>query len=452
VTTAPKTIVAPGLCNVRRRSLAALLTGEGVSYAGSSIHAVALPALAVLHLHATPGQAALLAFAAEIPVLVVALPAGVILDRYPLRNVLVSTDVAAAAVVAVIPAAAILDVLAMPLLYGVALALGVLSALHVAAAMAAVPLLADLEHLHRANSRFSAVLTTANSAGTALGTVLVAVAGPARAIGVDALSFLGSAWCATRIRALPAPTRTRGKRPPMLNEIRDGFIFVSHDPVIRPLFLALTAVGIGCGLTTTLLSYHLLTAVAVGTTGLGVIMAASSLGGLVGALTAPRLARRYGPGIVIAAGFLVYALMQIAPVLARPGHSWLAVLAGASFVQWAAGTCIGTTQRSVQQRSSPPHLHARVQQISLWLATGSQPLAALAAGALGPLTRVRSGMLAGVLVRLVSAWTVWRSPVRRLASLPVAAPLLPATDRRSRQTPPARPVPAAAEGARGGAR
>ncbi|UUS34017.1 MULTISPECIES: MFS transporter [Streptomyces] len=420
MTAAPQIHIGPqGLVGGRavRRSLACLLTGEGISYVGSAVHAVGLPALAVLSLEANPGQVALLAFAAEIPALVVALPAGVVVDRYPLRTILFSTDLAAAALVGVIPAAAILDRLSMPLLYAVALALGVLSTLHTAGSMAAVPLLAEPKHLHRANARFTAVITIAGTTGTALGTVLVATIGATRAFAADALSYLVSAWCAARIRALPSHEHAQTGRRPATREIREGVAHSASHPILRPLFQALTVTGIGTGLTATLLSYHLLTTVQIGATGLGVIMAAGSLGGLSGALTAPRLVHRYGTGRVIACAWTVYALMQIPPLVARPGTAWLAILVVSGYGQWAAATCVGTTQRSVQQRTTPPRLRARVQQTSLWLTTGTQPLAALAAGALATVTSVRTVMTAGVIVLLLSAWMLWRSPVRRLTAL-----------------------------------
>ncbi|MEU2354418.1 MFS transporter [Streptomyces misionensis] len=398
-----------------RQSLAFLLAGEGISYAGSSVHGVALPALAVLRLGATPGQVALLAFAATVPALLVSLPAGAMLDRYPLRAVLVTTDLVAAAVVVMIPAAAILDVLTMPLLYSIALVVGSLSVLHTAASMASLPLLAPPGRLHRTNAHFTAVITIAGVTGSALGTVLVAMAGgPAQALVADAVSYVVSACCAVRVRALPAPGRTA--RRPMLDEIREGLLHCTRDRLLRPLLLVLTATGIGSGLTATLLSYHLLTTVRVGTSGLGLIMAASSLGGLTGALTAPRLVRRYGSGPVLAVGFTMYALIQIPPLVAAPGPAWFGVLLVGGYGQFAAGTCVGTTQRSVQVWSSPPELRAHVQQTALWLINGSQPLAALAAGALATLTSVRAVMLTGVLVLLLSAGTLWRSPLRRLAA------------------------------------
>ncbi|GGY13637.1 MULTISPECIES: MFS transporter [Streptomyces] len=398
------------------RSLVCLLAGEGASYAGSSVHKVALPTLAVLSLGVTPGQVALLGVAATVPALVVTLPAGVLLDRFPLRAVLVTTDLAAVVVAAAIPAAAALDVLTLPLLYAIALALGSLSVLHRGASMAAIPLLAVPGKLHRANASFTAVITVAGVTGSALGTVLIALTGPARALIADAASFVVSACCALLVRPLAVPRRAPRGPQPMLDGIREGLHHAAQDRVLRPLFVTLTATGIGTSLTATLLAYHLLTTVRVGTTGLGLIMAAGSLGGLTGALLAPRLVCRYGAGTVLTVGFVIHALMQIPQAAADPGRAWLVILALGSYGQFAAATCVGTTQRTVQQWHTPEHLRARVQQTALWLSTGSGSLAALTAGGLAALTSVRTVMLTGVVVLLLFAGTLWRSPVRRLAA------------------------------------
>ncbi|WP_240449761.1 MFS transporter [Streptomyces sp. S1] len=400
-----------------KRSLALLLTGEGIRHAGASVHAVALPTLAVLYLHADPGQVALLACAVKLPALVVELPAGVVLDRYPLRTVLVSTDLVSAALVSGIPLAAVLDQLSMPLLYAIALALGTVSTLHTAAAMAAAPLLATPKQLHQVNSRFTSVLTIAGTTGTALGTLLISTIGATRALTADALSYLASAWCATQVRALPAPDRTGRERKPVIHEIRAGLVYSASHPVLRPLFLALAVTGVGDGLTLTLLPYHLLTAVDVGTAGLGVIMGAGSLGGLTGALAAPRLVRRYGTGRVLVYAWPVYGLMPVPPLLAQSGPAWLALLAVSGFLQWAAATCIGTTQRSVQQQVSPLELRFRVQQTSLWLTRGLLPLTALGAGALASVLSIPNVMAIGVIILLLPVWMLWRSPVWRLPAM-----------------------------------
>ncbi|WP_435810746.1 MFS transporter [Streptomyces rubiginosohelvolus] len=405
-----------------RRSFGFLLAGGGITHAGSCVHRVALPALAVLHLGASPGQVSVLAFAATLPALVVSLPAGVLVDRYPLRSVLIATDLAAATVVLSMSTAAALDILTLQPLYAIALTLGAFGVVHQAASSAAVPALAAPERLHQASSQYTAVITTGGISGTALGTLLVAVAGPARTLIGDVVCRLLSACCAARVRDLSAPSRNRAERRPMLAEIGEGLRFCVKDPVLRPLFMALTMMSIGLGLTTTLLAYHLLTTVRTGTTGLGVIMAVGSLGGLIGALTAPRLVGRWGSGPVLVVSFTLYGLMQIPPLLAAPGPVWVVVLALASCGQSAAATCAGTTQRTVQQWHTPVQLRARVQQTSLWLCNGSAPFAALAAGALVGLTGVRIVMVLGVLLLLLSAGVLWGSPVRHLTNKDGATP------------------------------
>lgn len=418
MTAAPDTTATPSTQG-NRHALTTLLVGEGISYTGTAVHTVALPALAVLHLHASPGDIALLAFAAQVPALVVALPAGVVLDRYPIRTVRITTDVAAAAVVLAIPTAALLGQLTMPALYAVALALGTLNVFHRASAMAALPRLAGAGALHQAHARLTAAITIAGAAGTSLGTVLVSAVGPARAIVADALSFCASAWCATRLRPLPVADSADG-RPSMAGAIRGGLLHSARDPLLRPLLLTLAATGVGTGLTSTYLAYYLLTTVQTGTTGLGLILAAGSLGGLSGALLAPRLAQRYGPGTVLGAGLTVYALTQAAPLIAGTGPGWLAALAIAGFTQNAAATGVGTTQRAMQQSVSPPHLRPRIQQTAIWLFSGSQTLASLAAGALAALTSVPTTMLTGLMFLSLAAWALWHSPVGRLTAMPTA--------------------------------
>ncbi|MFJ4700650.1 7-cyano-7-deazaguanine synthase QueC [Streptomyces sp. NPDC088768] len=134
------------------------------------------------------------------------------------------------------------------------------------------------------------------------------------------------------------------------------------------------------------------------------------------ALIAPRLVGRFGSGTALAVGVVVHALIQIPPIVATPDPVWLTALALAGFGHFAAATCVGTTQRTVQQWDSPPHLRARVQQTALWLINGFRPLAALAAGALALFTSVRAVMFIGILVLLLFAATLWCSPVRHLTA------------------------------------
>lgn len=415
----PRT-AAPDRAAARDRGFDLYLTGEFAGLVGTSIHRVAMPTLAVLELRASAGQAALLASLAYLPTFLLALPAGAVVDRYPKRALLVVTDLAGAAAVAVIPAAALLDALTMPLLYGICLVLGAVSVLHQAAAIAIVPQLVEPALLHRANARVGAAFGAADTAGAYLGTAVVALTGAARAFWLDGLSYLVSAWCAGRLREPGRPVAGRGRRRRFTAEIREGLAYTARTPLVRELVFALTVVGLGVGVTGALFSSYLLTTLAVGPTGLGIVMGVSGAGALAGALLAPRIVVRFGPGRTLLAGFVVCPVAGVPLLLARPGVGWLGLIAVAGAVQLAAAGVAGTTQRALRQQICPPHLQSRAQQTSTWLVSGSKPFAALAGGAVATAYGVRAALLMGTLLLAVPIAVLWRSPVSRLTALPVA--------------------------------
>src|SRR5437879_13501798 len=74
-----------------------LWTAESVSLFGSEITVIALPLTAVLVLGASPAHMGLLAAAGRAPYLLIGLLAGVWVDRMRCRSVLVTADIAPAA-------------------------------------------------------------------------------------------------------------------------------------------------------------------------------------------------------------------------------------------------------------------------------------------------------------------------------------------------------------------
>ncbi|MFJ8660295.1 hypothetical protein [Streptomyces sp. NPDC093795] len=73
-------------------SFRAYWAGEAAALAGSSLHGVALPVVAVLELDATPGQVSWPAAASTAPAFVLALPAGAAGERCSKKQIMVGTD------------------------------------------------------------------------------------------------------------------------------------------------------------------------------------------------------------------------------------------------------------------------------------------------------------------------------------------------------------------------
>ncbi|WP_406351067.1 MFS transporter [Streptomyces hirsutus] len=400
-------------------SFAAYLTGEAASLLGTSAHAVALPALAVLVLHANPGQIATLAVLSQAPAFVLALPAGAYVDQHPKRPVLIGSDLVAAAAVAAIPLTALGGMLSFPVLYAVALIVGSATVLHLAVAIAVVPELVPAPLLHEANSRVGSAFSLADTLGAYAGAGVVAALGAVHAFWLDALSYALSAWCATRIR-LEHRARPAQERERLGSAMWTGLVFVAHTPVVRPLVLSLSLTGVGATLIEVYRAYYLLTVLDAGALGLGIVTGVCGIGGVIGALKAPRLAGRFGPGPVMLAAFGLYPVLGVPLLLARPGPGWLAVLALTGAVQMAAATCAGTTQRSVRQQLTPAKLQGRAQQTSTWLVSGTRPFASAGAGVLAGAFSVPTAMWTGTAILCLPPLLLLVSRVGRLTAMPLA--------------------------------
>src|SRR5437016_21413 len=111
---------------LRHRDFVLLWAGQSVSELGSAVTYVALPLLAVLVLHASAFQVGLVTAATSIAWLVVALPAGVWVDRLPRRALLIGTDTGRALLLASIPMAWALHMLSIEQLVAVAFLVGLL--------------------------------------------------------------------------------------------------------------------------------------------------------------------------------------------------------------------------------------------------------------------------------------------------------------------------------------
>lgn len=215
-----------------RRDVRLLLAGQAASELGSQVGSIALPLVAVLALGASPFEIGVLTAAGTISFAVLALPAGVWVDRLPRQPVLVGADLVRGAALLTVPVAAALHRLSLAQLVAVALAVGVARVLFDIAYPSYLPGLVGRDELVRANAYLETSRSATQLTGPGLGGWLVQLAGAPVAVAADAASFLAFAGCLLAIRtAEPGPARSG--RPALRRELVEGLRFVLGHPALR---------------------------------------------------------------------------------------------------------------------------------------------------------------------------------------------------------------------------
>ncbi|MFE9958630.1 MFS transporter [Micromonospora sp. NPDC005299] len=416
-TTAPDTRLRGGL--LRHRDFRLLWAGQTVSAVGSNVTAVALPLVAVAVLDATTFQVAVLTAAAWLPWLLAGLPAGAWVDRIRRRPVMIAADLVSAALFASVPVAALLDLLTVGQLLVVALGAGLARVFFETAEQVYLPTLLRPEQVPEGNARLHATQTASYLVGPGLAGLIAQLAGAVTAVLLDAVSFLVSAACLSRIRAVePRPRRPAGSSS-LRREVADGLRFVVRDPYLRVLTVFGAASNIGLTGYQAVLVVFLVRSAGLPAGLVGLLIGLASVGGLVGAALATGLARRLGSArALLVAGALTGPPALLIP-LAGPGGrvGWL-VLGGALV---SLGVAIGNVVKGSFRQTYTPHgLLGRVTVSMHLLNYGTIPLAALLAGALGA-----AWGPAGA-IRVMTAWLaltpliLLAGPLRRRRDLPAA--------------------------------
>lgn len=386
---------------------------------GSAIGGVALPLTALAVLDATPFEMGMIAAAGYVAWLVIGLPAGVIVQRLPLRGTQVGADLIRALAVASIPAAWWLGLLTVAQLVVVALILSFAHVVFFVANTTFLPEIVGRDQLQSRNSLTSGTHATTQLAGPSLGGLAVQVLGAVPTLLIDAVSYLGSALL---LRTLPARHGHRPDQPtPMGAMIREGWAYVTRHPVMGPAMWSATALNFVNGAYHALFPLYLIRELHAPAAVVGLLLAVDGLGTLIGAALTTRATNALGTarGLIIL-GFVEAGAAFVIPV----GTGWAAYLAFSVGVLIFAGTGVvfSVTTRTYRQIASPPELLARVMATVRFVSWGAIPVGGLVAGALAGPLGVRATLLIVAAAAILAPLALVFSPIRGRRDLIDAEP------------------------------
>ncbi len=358
----------------RNRNFLLLWSGQLTSWIGTGISQLAFPLL-TLALSGSPAQAGFVGALNEIPYFILTLPAGVLIDRWDRKRVMLVCEAGRALSLLSIPFVFALGHPSVLQLYVVSLIDGVFFVFFDLAESSSLPRIVSPEHLSPATSLYLTTDGVTNLLGAPLGGLLYSV-GRALPFVADALSYVVSVLSLLLIRTSFQQERVRAPRN-LWTEMMEGLKWLWHQPVIAS--LAVITSGLNLVFPTSPLIVIVLAERQHASPALiGVIFALGGGGYTLGALLASPLRRWLSLGCIILGVCWLFALLwplfAVASTLVMLG----AVLIGLSLLR----PMYGVVQVSYRLSVIPDELRGRVNSIYRLIALGSQPVGLALAGVL----------------------------------------------------------------------
>ncbi|WP_329453533.1 MFS transporter (plasmid) [Streptomyces sp. NBC_01724] len=400
------------------RNFRLLWIGETVSKLGSSITTLALPLVAVVRLDAGSFTVGLLTAAVWVPWVLLGLPVGVWVGRLPRRAVMLTCNLVSLSVLASLPLVDGLGALTMTHLLLAALVAGTASVFFTTAYQVVLPELVGQGDLVEGNAKLQGGAAAAQVAGPGAAGLIAQGFGAVFGLLADSITFLVSTVTLLMMRSrreaqpkpAPAPASLRG-------DVVEGLKFIARDSYLR----TLTAFGATANLALagyqSILVPFLIREVGVQPGAVGALAAAGALGGILGAVVATPVARRFGA----ARGALVSQIIAAPCGLLLPmttGGASLVLFVFGSVALVTGATVSNVIFGSFRQNYTPPELLSRVVATSMFVNHSTIPLGALLGGLLGSAIGLRPTMWIATGLLVLAGAMVLASPLRRHRDFP----------------------------------
>jgi len=407
----------------RNRSFTLMWTGQLVSTAGSALTSLAAGIL-VYRLTGSALSVGLMMMATAVPTLFVGLIAGVFVDRYDRRNIMLAADLIRGALVLLIPFLIPTNIAWLYILVALASAVG---QFFDPAYASVLPEITSDEELAAANSMVTISSIGAQAIGFAAAGFIASRLDITWAFYIDAISFVFSAACVLLIRVAPLKVEGETNIPAIMRNLRTGAKIIVDTPSLRSLFLIYVPVFVIYGLNNALLLPFARRALHATEFEYGLIEGVTTVGFVLGSFAMASLADRLREGQWIAISFIgmamtgiVYSLLSSVP---------LAIMVGTLATFLNSPSVIG--RQLLIQRNTPREARGRVSS-AFFVTRDTMFLLGMASAGLADVVDVRVlffgnavvflivGSLALILPGLGQPAAEWRRAIRLLRGAQVA--------------------------------
>ncbi len=373
-----------------------LFTSSTVSNLGDGMVVAAGPLLA-LQLTNDSRLIAAVTFAAMLPWLVLSLPAGVYLDRHDRQKIMYRANLVRGLVFTLIAVSAANDTLNIYLLIAASAVAGVCELFFDMSSQAILPAIVDEESLELANSRLYISQIISNGfIGLPLGAwiFVIAISTP---FAVNAIALVIAAILIRSIKVKNTAIIEQTNAP-FSSELKQGLIWLWKHDLLRTLAIMLGVANM-CGMFAHAVFVKFVRdELGLGARGFGILLAAISIGSILGGLVGESVSKRLGSTVALITAYVIFGLSDLIPGIFP--QIWAVAISGV--VMSIAGTIWNVITVSMRQRLIPPELFGRVNSVYRFIGTGTTAIGALIGGQIAYNFGLRATYLASGVLLLIA--------------------------------------------------
>ncbi len=277
---------------------------------------------------------------------------------------------------------------------------------------ALVPVVIPVRHLMLAASTDTASQNAAAIAGPLLFAAVAITAGLSAVFVLAGLISLFSSILPLLIRAHGVASGQQGGSA-IVDQIRDGFRFVSRHPILPGLFL------LDAGITTASFYREILPVLALGmfaggASATGMLGAANSTGAIAGSFVALFLVGYRAKGMLVLYASLAYGFILFG--FATAGSLWLGMLMIAAL--GAADAVTVAVRQTTVMLTTPDHMRGRASALMILAAQTANNVGTIWVGVWAGAIGANNTMILGAVISILATVLIWRfwKPIREFKS------------------------------------
>jgi MFS family permease len=367
--------------------------GQFVSVIGTWMQIVAQGWL-VLQLTNSPVVLGFIAAMATIPSLIFSLFGGVIVDRNNKKRVLYFTQAGSCVLALTLGLLTMFDQVSLPVLGGIAFAMGTVNAIDAPARQAFVSQIVTKEQLASAIALNSSIFNAARAIGPAVSGLLIAYVGTGIAFLCNAISYAVLMLALTRISYEEKP-KSIGKNA--FAAIGDGIQYTFEHPLIRVLILFTGVLSVFGWSYSTLMPLIAKSRFLLDAQGLGYLYAATGAGSVLATYLVGAYSKKISPVVFIASGNVLFSVSLI--FFAMTSNFFLAL--PLLFFIGMGLLCQASTMNTLIQSVVKNEFRGRVMSLYVLMFLGFAPFGNFEVGMLSERFSIPTTLIANACIVLV---------------------------------------------------